>query len=105
MIDKMKFDMGGAGAVLGAARALAEAGLVAEDFVSARDFLTRVLILVRLVSPDCQEPPEPVRALIAESLALADWAAVMDTLIRARGAVTGAWEAALGPRDQLKAKD
>ncbi len=88
-----------------AARALAEAGLVAEDFVSARDFLTRVLILVRLVSPDCQEPPEPVRALIAESLELADWAAVMDTLIRARGAVTGAWEAALGPRDQLKAKD
>ena len=88
-----------------AARALADAGLVDEDFVAARDFLTRLLILVRLVSPDCQEPPEPVRALIAEGLELADWAAVMQALKQARGAVTAAWEAALGPREPSKAKD
>ena len=85
-----------------AAAALADAGLVDRRFVEAQRFLTRLLILVRLVSPDCSEPPEPACALIAQSLELGDWTAVMTALDQARGAVIAEWEGPLGARGRLK---
>ena len=88
-----------------AAESLAASGQLHPEYVRARRLLTRLLMLVRLVAPDCTEPPPAVRALIAQSLELADWAAVMTALDDARAAVIAAWEATLGPRDSLTEKD
>ena len=88
-----------------AAEALVEGGHLEPAFAEARRFLTRLLILVRLVSPDCAEPPVPVRGLIAQSLELAGWDAVMATLDDARAVVIAAWEGPLGPRDTLPQKE
>ena len=88
-----------------AADALATAGLLDPDVADALRFLTRLLVLVRLVAPDCAEPPPPARALMARSLELDGWDAVMDRLAQARASITAAWEKALGPRGEIKAKE
>jgi glutamate-ammonia-ligase adenylyltransferase len=74
---------------LGAAIAdLAGQGRLPDTMRAAYDFLTRLLVTVRLVAPDAQEPPPSTRALIARVLGEADWAGVLARLDSVRQEVT-----------------
>jgi glutamate-ammonia-ligase adenylyltransferase len=77
---------------LGAAiDALVGQGLLPETMRPAYDVLTRLLVTLRLVAPDAQEPGIATQALIARALGLADWAAVVATLATTRQDVEQAW--------------
>lgn len=59
---------------------------------AAHDLLTRLLVTLRLVAPDAQEPEAPAtRALIARALHLPDWAAVLARFAAVRQDVRAAW--------------
>ena len=58
--------------------------LVPAGLRSAHDFLTRLLVVLRLVAPDAGEPPAATQALVAASLGLADWAMVVVCLADTR---------------------
>ena len=62
----------------------------------AHDFLTRLLVVLRLVAPDAAEPPEATRALIAASVGLADWARVAEWLDETRAEVSAVWTGLTG---------
>jgi glutamate-ammonia-ligase adenylyltransferase len=81
-----------------AARELADAGLLSADFAAAHELLTRLLVTLRLVSPQSGEPPESSRALVARACGQEDWAALLVAYEDARGIVAGEWRrvAALG---------
>ena len=76
--------------------ALVEAGLAERDLIGAHDLLTRLIVTLRLVAPDAQEPPPPTKALIARALGLADWDAVTAALAGTRRAVCAAWDTVQG---------
>ena len=57
----------------------------------AHDFLTRLLVVLRLVAPDMAEPPAATRALIAGSVGLADWPRVVEWLDDTRREVEAVW--------------
>mgnify|MGYP000111982551 FL=1 len=78
--------------------------LIQEDHLPAEtavahDLLTRLLVTVRLVAPDCDERREATQALISRLLALPDWQAVMAAIEGARQLISEAWKAHLGERD------
>ena len=59
---------------------------------AAHDLLTRLLVTLRLVAPDAQEPEAAAtRALIARALGYEDWAAVLAGFAAARQEVRAAW--------------
>ena len=68
-------------------------------FAGACEILTRLLIILRLMAPDCAPPPVPAQKLIAECLGFDNWPALMAAVENARTIVLKAWEANLGPRD------
>ncbi|WP_375250207.1 bifunctional [glutamine synthetase] adenylyltransferase/[glutamine synthetase]-adenylyl-L-tyrosine phosphorylase [Sphingomonas sp.] len=73
--------------------ALAAAGAVSPEVRAAHDLLTRLLVTLRLVAPDAQEPAAMAScALIARALRLPDWPAVLATLTRMRETVTACWQ-------------
>jgi [glutamine synthetase] adenylyltransferase / [glutamine synthetase]-adenylyl-L-tyrosine phosphorylase len=75
-------------------RAVAElvaVGLLPEGFVQAHDVLTRLLVTLRLVAPDAQDPPAPTRALIARACGFADWDALLAGYQAARQSGRGEW--------------
>jgi glutamate-ammonia-ligase adenylyltransferase len=76
--------------------ALAGAGLLPAEMRQAHDFLSRLLVTLRLVAPDCQPPPPATQALVARALSLPDWAAVLAQLDTTRHSVRMAWRAAIG---------
>lgn len=76
--------------------ALAEAGLMTGDMRPAHDFLSRLLVTLRLVAPDGQPPSEPTQALIARAVGLPDWDAVVAELDRTRQEVSICWTAIRG---------
>ncbi|MFT3978474.1 MAG: glutamine-synthetase adenylyltransferase, partial [Sphingomonas bacterium] len=66
----------------------------------AHDLLTRMLVTLRLVAPDAQEPEAAAtRALIARALGFADWAAVLAGFEAARQEVREAWTGVIDGRD------
>ena len=71
--------------------ALAGQGLLPPALRPAHDFLTRLLVTLRLVAPDAQPPGERTRALIARALGLPDWEAVVATLDATRQEVRQCW--------------
>ena len=79
------------------------AGRLDAGFAAAHAFMTRMLVVVRLVSPDCDEPPLATQGLVAERLAeeggAADWPALLDRFNAHRALVIGQWERHLGSRD------
>ncbi len=79
-----------------AIRVLAGEGRVSDDLVVALELLTRLIVTLRLVAPDAQEPAPPTKALIARALGLADWDAVVAALDAVRQAVRAAWDAVQG---------
>jgi [glutamine synthetase] adenylyltransferase / [glutamine synthetase]-adenylyl-L-tyrosine phosphorylase len=69
------------------------------EFASACEILTRFLIILRLVAPDCAPPPVPAQRCIANCLGFDDWPALMAVVENARAIVLNTYEANLGPRD------
>ncbi|PXA97882.1 glutamine-synthetase adenylyltransferase [Nostoc sp. 3335mG] len=78
---------------LGAAiDALADAGLLSTELRGAHDFLTRLIVAMRLVAPDAQVPAEATRPILAAALGCPDWPAVLVRLEAARQIVQQAWD-------------
>ncbi len=71
--------------------ALVAAGLLPASLGDAHDVLTRLLVVLRLVSPAAEEPSEPAKAVIARACGLADWPAVLAALDAARQSVSESW--------------
>ena len=73
--------------------ALAAAGLLAPAMRPAHDFLTRLLVTLRLVAPDAQPPAPATQALIARAVGVGDWDEVVASLDRTRQEVRACWQA------------
>ncbi|MBC9032335.1 bifunctional [glutamine synthetase] adenylyltransferase/[glutamine synthetase]-adenylyl-L-tyrosine phosphorylase [Sphingomonas sp. JC676] len=71
--------------------ALIAAGLMVAEMRPAHDFLSRLLVTLRLVAPDAQPPGASTQALIARAVGLADWGAVVAQLDRTRQEVRACW--------------
>jgi glutamate-ammonia-ligase adenylyltransferase len=56
-------------------------------------FLTRLLVMIRLVAPDCQPPSEAAQALVSSVLGAPDWAAMIARFDATRQEVAAAWQA------------
>ena len=65
--------------------------LLSMALLPAHDLLTRILVAMRLMSPNAAEPPAPARAAIAQACGQADWAALLAALDVARQSVGEAW--------------
>lgn len=78
---------------------LVRAGHLPADFAQAYALLGRLLVMVRLVAPDCAVPPAAAQSLIAQGLGYADWNALAAAIRDYRGVVTVEWERLFGPRD------
>ena len=80
-----------------AVRALVAAGHLGEDMVTAHELMTRLLVALRLMSPDCDYPPETSRALIAKAAGQESWDALLDGYDQARQCVIDEWNRHLRP--------
>jgi glutamate-ammonia-ligase adenylyltransferase len=79
-----------------AARELAAAGLLSAEFAPAHELLTRLLVTLRLVSPQSGEPAESSRGLVARACGQEDWAALLAAYEDARRVVAGEWRRVSG---------
>ena len=79
--------------------ALVAAGHLQADFATAFALMTRLLVMVRLIAPDCAAPPEAAQYLIAHSLGFDDWDGLTHALRDYRGVVMHQWYSLFGPRD------
>lgn len=70
---------------------LAAAGLLSQELLSAYKFLAKLLIIVRLVSPDCADVPEESRHIVSRACGVADWSALKARLEEARQLVLDEW--------------
>ncbi|WP_436828671.1 bifunctional [glutamine synthetase] adenylyltransferase/[glutamine synthetase]-adenylyl-L-tyrosine phosphorylase [Sphingomonas sp. DT-207] len=75
---------------------LAAQGLMPAAMRPAHDFLTRLLVTMRLVAPDAQPPGAATQALVARALGLASWDEVVATLEQTRQEVRACWAAVRG---------
>jgi glutamate-ammonia-ligase adenylyltransferase len=75
-----------------AAETLAATGLLPTDFGEAQALLTRLLVLLRLVAPDSEVPPEPAQILVAQALGFDDWAGLMSAVDTAKATIASAWK-------------
>ncbi|NCN85138.1 MAG: bifunctional [glutamine synthetase] adenylyltransferase/[glutamine synthetase]-adenylyl-L-tyrosine phosphorylase [Sphingomonadales bacterium] len=80
-----------------AVRALVAAGHLGEDMIAAHELMTRLLVALRLMSPDCDFPPETSRALIAKAAGQESWDALLGGYDRARQCVIDEWNRHLRP--------
>jgi glutamate-ammonia-ligase adenylyltransferase len=74
-------------------------GQLPAAFAQGYELLGRLLVMVRLVAPDCAAPAEAAQALIADSLGYANWEDLNAAIRDYRGVVIGQWERLFGPRD------
>jgi len=79
--------------------ALVAAGHLQADFAKAFALMARLLVMVRLIAPDCTAPPEAAQKLIASSLGFDDWDGLTQALRDYRGVVMTQWHSLFGPRD------
>ncbi|ODP38581.1 bifunctional [glutamine synthetase] adenylyltransferase/[glutamine synthetase]-adenylyl-L-tyrosine phosphorylase [Sphingomonas turrisvirgatae] len=80
----------------GAIAALTGQGLLPARVAQAHDFLTRLLVTLRLVAPDAQPPASASRPVVAHAVGAAAWDDVVASLDRHRQQVSEAWAAASG---------
>jgi glutamate-ammonia-ligase adenylyltransferase len=73
--------------------ALIGAGRLPGVLLPAHDLLTRLLLTMRLMSPDAAEPGPAVREAIVRACGLPDWPALLAALDEARQSVRTAWGA------------
>ena len=79
--------------------ALIAIGKLPAEMADAYSLLSKLLVLVRLVTPDCHVPSEPAQALIAKSLGYQSWAELLSAIKHFRDVVTGQWQLLLERRD------
>ena len=79
---------------------LVEQGLLARGLGEAHDFLTRLLVTLRLVAPDAQPPAPATRAVVAHAVGAADWDAALAALDRHRQEVAKAWASVSEQQEQ-----
>jgi glutamate-ammonia-ligase adenylyltransferase len=79
--------------------ALVVAGHLPGEFTKAFALMSRLLVMIRLIAPDCATPPEAAQLLIAHSLGFADWDGLIDAIRDYRGLVIAQWQSLFGPRD------
>ncbi|WP_066558507.1 bifunctional [glutamate--ammonia ligase]-adenylyl-L-tyrosine phosphorylase/[glutamate--ammonia-ligase] adenylyltransferase [Croceicoccus bisphenolivorans] len=70
---------------------LVAAGHLPPELCDAHDLLTRMLVTLRLVSPDTDLPTPAVRAVLAANCRQDSWDGLMAALDKAREQVAGAW--------------
>lgn len=70
---------------------LEAAGLAGAEIDPALRLLTRILVLLRLVSPSSAAPAAPSRALVARACGFADWDALVSAHDTARATVRRFW--------------
>ncbi len=75
---------------------LGEAGLLSPELARAHAFMTRMLVAVRLVAPDCAVPHEAGRELIARACQMPDWQTTVETLDIMQQMVIYEWERTFG---------
>nr|WP_253201158.1 bifunctional [glutamine synthetase] adenylyltransferase/[glutamine synthetase]-adenylyl-L-tyrosine phosphorylase [Sphingomonas quercus] len=71
-------------------------GLLPAALGPAHDLLTRLLVTLRLVSPDSTEPAPATHALLARACGMVDWAHLLAAYADARQSVSAAWAAVKG---------
>lgn len=76
-----------------AVRCLAAAGHLPSGVADAHDLMTRMLVTIRLVSPDTELPPPAARTVLAACCGMNDWDVLMVALDKSRAEVAGAWAA------------
>ncbi len=74
-------------------------GKLPAEIADAYALLSKLLVLVRLVTPDCDFPPEPAQALIAKSLGYDNWPDLLAAIKRFRHVVVEQWQQLFGTRD------
>ena len=79
--------------------ALVAKGHLPPDFAKAFALMGRLLVMVRLIAPDCATPPEAAQTLIAHGLGYDDWDSLAQAIRDYRGVVTDQWQSLFGPRD------
>jgi len=79
--------------------ALVVAGHLPAEFAKAFALMSRLLVMIPLIAPDCATPPEAAQLLIAHSLGFADWDGLMNAIGDYRGLVIAQWHSLFGPRD------
>ena len=79
--------------------ALVVAGHLPAEFAKAFALMSRLLVMIRLIAPDCVTPPEAAQLLIAHSLGFADWDGLMNAIRDYRRLVIAQWHSLFGPRD------
>jgi [glutamine synthetase] adenylyltransferase / [glutamine synthetase]-adenylyl-L-tyrosine phosphorylase len=72
------------------------AGLVGAEIDPALRLLTRILVILRLVSPTSAPPPEPSRPLVARACGFGDWEALVAAHDAARATVRAFWADVFG---------
>lgn len=81
--------------------ALADAGLVDATLLAAHDLMTRLLLTLRLVAPECAEPAPPARMLIAQACESRSWADLAIALETARHHVRQHWSKVFGEAEAI----
>lgn len=79
-----------------AAVELAEAGLLAAEFVPAHELLTRLLVTLRLVSPQSGEPSELTRHIVTQACRQESWAGLLAAYEEAQAVVSAEWARVAG---------
>ena len=71
---------------------LTAAGRLPAGLHDAHDFLTRLIVAMRLVAPDAQVPPDTTQPILAAALGCADWPTVLVRFDAARHVVAQTWQ-------------
>ncbi len=77
---------------------LARQGIAPASLGEDYRFLTRMLVLLRLVSPDNEPPSPPTRALIVRALGVESWDALVARFATTRQEVADIWQSVSGDR-------
>ncbi len=75
---------------------LGKAGQLPGSLGAAHDVMTRLLVAMRLLAPDAQEPPPAAREVLAKACGCDDWDGMLAALGIAMADVAAAWQAVFG---------
>lgn len=78
--------------------ALVAAGLADAALIDAHDLMTRLLVSLRLIAPDCSVPPLASQMLVARACGCESWDALLAEVESARAGVQTAWQHLFGGR-------